>query len=94
METPTKVEYRITEGDFTVLATIYLPTGRITLEKEQGFGGSKKDYHFEDSTPEKVEAFAKCALRAAQLSRICLEASAEVGYIKTDVKKRKKKGVK
>jgi len=82
-ETPTSVQYTITEGDFTVFATISLPSGRITLEKQQQGGGygNKRDYHFEQSTPEKVEGFAKCALRAVELQKILLKAGVQAGYV-------------
>lgn len=78
-ETPTSVQYTITEGDFKVLATISLPSGRITLEKQEG--GNRKDYHFEQSTIDKVEAFAKCAQKAVDLTRIVLKAGEKAGYV-------------
>lgn len=90
-ETPTSVQYRISEGDFTLIATVSLPSGRITLEKAEGMGGNRKDYHFEQSTVEKVEAFAKCAQRAVELSRIVVKAGVKAGYSKAEEKPKKGK---
>ncbi len=89
-ETPTSVSYRITEGDFTLNATISLPSGRITLEKSEGMRNAR-DYHFEQSTVEKVEAFAKCAQRAVELCRIVVKAGEKVGYSEKPKAKKTKK---
>lgn len=67
----THEQYLINEGNYYVEAKIDVANkGRISLEKPFGSPrGDTKDYHFEGSSPEIVEAFAKCALEAVRLSR-------------------------
>lgn len=85
--TKTEERYSITHGDFTLIAKIEAGNkGRITLEKPEGTPmgnvrgvqhSGKRDYHFETSTPEKVEQFALCALEAVRLSREAYQPDAQ-----------------
>lgn len=66
----THEQYTIRDGNFSLVAKIEAANkGRITLEKPNAGGNLYRDYHFEGSSPEVVEAFANCALEAVRLSR-------------------------